>query len=121
MEHVLDLIEQGQAGYVTAMGMGGVFTALLFLFLFIGSLGKVYRFKKLRTRKPGTPASNPPPAADEPVGAEQAAAVAVALALGGGSRRSGVSVPLEGEDEPSPWKTAGRLALMRPFVRPKKD
>ena len=70
MGHVLELIEKGQAGYVTAMGMGGVFTALLFLFLFITSLGKVYRFKKLRGRKPGTPTSNPqPPDDDEPDGA----------------------------------------------------
>lgn len=118
MENVLDLIEQGRAGYVTAMGMGGVFTALLFLFLFIGLLGKFYRFKRLRGRKAADPVSRPPP---EPDNAETVAALAVALALSDQGRRTGVSVSAGGEDEPSPWKVAGRLSMMRPFVRPKKD
>lgn len=124
MEHVFELIENGQAGYVTAMGMGGVFMALLFLFLFIASLGKVYRFKKLRGRNRSRPAPNPaqPPAEESPSGDETAAALAVALALFGGSRRTGVSIkPGPAEEAPSPWKVAGRLSLMRPFARPKKD
>jgi Na+-transporting methylmalonyl-CoA/oxaloacetate decarboxylase gamma subunit len=121
MEHVLELIEKGRAGYVTAMGMGGVFTALIFLFLFIASLGKVYRFRKLRGRKPSAPDSKPPASADRPDDAKQVAAVAVALALGSGGRRTGVSVSPLGEEEPSPWKVAGRLSMMRPFARPKKD
>jgi sodium pump decarboxylase gamma subunit len=123
MEHILELIENGQAGYVTAMGMGGVFTALLFLFLFISSLGKVYRFKKLRSRKKNAPRPRPtqPPRKVQPSGEEIVAAVAVACAMAGRGRRTGVSIPPGGEEEPSPWKTAGRLALMRPFVRPKKD
>ena len=121
MEHILELIEKGQAGFVTAMGMGGVFTALIFLFLFITLLGKVFRFKKLRSQKHSTPDSKPPASADQPDGATQVAAVAVALAMGGGSRRTGVSVsPLE-EGDPSPWKIAGRLSMMRPLSRPKKD
>ena len=124
MEHIFELIEKGQAGYVTAMGMGGVFMALLFLFLFIASLGKVYRFKKLRGRSPSTPAPNPaqPPVEESPSGDETAAALAVALALSGGSRRTGVSIkPGPVEEEPSAWKAAGRLSLMRPFARTKKD
>ena len=119
MEHVLELIEKGRAGYVTAMGMGGVFTALIFLFLFIVSLGKLHRFKKLRGRKAAEPASSPPPA--EPDKAETVAALAVALALADRGGRPGVSVPPAAEDEPSPWKVAGRLSMMRPFSRPKKD
>jgi Na+-transporting methylmalonyl-CoA/oxaloacetate decarboxylase gamma subunit len=115
MEHVLDLIEKGQAGYVTAMGMGGVFTALIFLFLFIMALGKLYSFKKVRGRKASVP---PPQSSDDPDETERVAAVAVALALGGGSRRTGASV--SPEEEPSQWKVAGRLSMMRPFTRPKK-
>lgn len=120
MEHVLELIEKGRAGYVTAMGMSGVFAALIFLFLFIMALGKVFRFKKLRGRKLSAPESNPPPSAEAPDETEQAAAVAVALALGRGDR-TGVSVPPGRDEEPSPWKVAGRLSMMRPFTRPKKD
>jgi Na+-transporting methylmalonyl-CoA/oxaloacetate decarboxylase gamma subunit len=118
MEHALDLIEKGQAGFVTAMGMGGVFTALIFLFLFIVLLGKLYRFKKVRSRKAAEPAPRPP---SEPDNAETVAALAVALALADQGRRSGVSVPPSGEEEPSAWKMAGRLSMMRPFTRPKKD
>jgi len=124
MEHVLELIENGRAGYVTVMGMGGVFMALLFLFLFIASLGKFYRFKKLRGRGRSRPTPNPsqPPVEESPSGGETAAALAVALALSGGSRRTGVSIkPGPLEEEPSPWKVAGRLSMMRPFARPKKD
>ena len=124
MEHVLELIENGRVGYVTAMGMGGVFMALLFLFLFIAALGKVYRFKKLRGRSPSAPRPNPvqPPVEESPSGDETAAALAVALALSGGSRRTGVSIkPGPLEEEPSPWKVAGRLSMMRPVARPKKD
>ena len=115
MEHALDLIEKGQAGYVTAMGMGGVFTALIFLFLFIMLLGKLYSFRKVRSRKASVP---PPPSSDSPDEAEQVAAVAVALAMGSGGRRTGASV--SPEEEPSQWRVAGRLSMMRPFVRPKK-
>ena len=118
MEHVLELIAKGQAGYVTAMGMGGVFTALIFLFLFIFLLGKVHRFRKVRSRSPSAPA---PRATQEPDAAETAAAIAVALALSDKSGRSGVSVSPVAEEEPSPWRVAGRLAMMRPFGRPKKD
>ncbi len=124
MEHVFELIENGRVGYVTAMGMGGVFMALLFLFLFITLLGKVYRFKKLRGRSPCAPKSNPvqPPIEESPSGDETAAALAVALALSGGSRRTGVSIkPGPLEEVPSPWKVAGRLSMMRPVARPKKD
>jgi Na+-transporting methylmalonyl-CoA/oxaloacetate decarboxylase gamma subunit len=124
MERVLELIENGRAGYVAAMGMGGVFTALIFRFLFIILLGKIYRFSRLRGRKKNAPASSPPPPAggEEPAGEEIAAALAAALALAGQSRRTGVSLPSgPASDEPSPWKTAGRLSMMRPFVRPKKD
>jgi len=118
MEHVLELIGKGQAGYVTAMGMGGVFAALIFLFLFIFLLGKAHRFGKVRSRSPAAPAQKPP---EEPSGAETAAAIAVALALSDKSGRTGVSVTPVAEEEPSPWKVAGRLAMMRPFYRPKKD
>ena len=68
MEHVLDLIANGRAGHVAAMGMGGVFMALLFLFLFISSLGKVYRFSKLRGRKKSAPPSEPP---EKPAGKQR--------------------------------------------------
>jgi hypothetical protein len=54
-------------------------------------------------------------------GAKMAAALAVALALSDQSRRTGVSVSPVGEEEPSPWKVAGRLAMMKPFGRTKKD
>lgn len=118
MEHVLELIEKGQAGYVTAMGMGGVFTALIFLFLFIFLLGKAHRFRKVRSRSPSAPVARPPL---EPDAEETAAAIAVALALSDKSGRMGVSVSPVAEEEPSPWKAAGRLAMMRPFCRPKKD
>jgi Na+-transporting methylmalonyl-CoA/oxaloacetate decarboxylase gamma subunit len=118
MEHVLELIEKGQAGYVTAMGMGGVFTALLFLFIFIAALGKVHRFKRLRGRKPSPPASRPPPETDK---TGKVAALAVALALVDQSSPTSVSLPTGEEYESSPWKVAGRLTMMRPFVRPKKD
>jgi Na+-transporting methylmalonyl-CoA/oxaloacetate decarboxylase gamma subunit len=115
MEHVLELIEKGRAGYVTAMGMGGVFAALIFLFLFILSLGKLYSFRKVRGRKASVP---PPPSSDNPDETEHVAAVAVALALGSGVRRTGASV--SPEEEPSQWRVAGRLSMMRPFTRSKK-
>jgi Na+-transporting methylmalonyl-CoA/oxaloacetate decarboxylase gamma subunit len=124
MEHVLELIEKGRAGYVAAMGMGGVFAALIFLFLFIFSLGKIYRFSRLRGRKKTPPAAAPPadPPGEESSGDQVAAALAVALALSGQSRRTGVSIPPgPAGDEPSPWRTAGRLTIMQPLVRPKKD
>jgi len=118
MEQVFQLIENGRAGYVAAMGMGGVFAALIFLFLFIFILGKAHRFKKVRSRSLSAPALKPEP---EPDAANTAAAVAVALVLSDQSRRTGVSVSPVAEEEPSPWKVAGRLAMMRPFFRPKKD
>jgi len=119
MEQVLELIERGRAGYVAAMGMGGVFAALVFLYTFIFALGKVSRFGKVRSRSPAAPPPGPPP--PEPDNAQIAAAVAVALALSGPGRRKGVSVSAGGEEEPSAWKAAGRMAMMQPFVRPKKD
>jgi sodium pump decarboxylase gamma subunit len=124
MERVLEQIENGQVGYVTVMGMGGVFMALLFLILFITVLGKAYRFKKLRRRNPSPTAHNPaqPPVEQSPSGGEMAAALAVALALSGKSRRTGVSIkPGPAEEELSPWKTAGRLSMTRPFAQPKRD
>jgi len=124
MEHVFELIENGRVGFVTAMGMGGVFMALLFLFLFITSLGKVYHYKKLRGRKKNISPFRPPlkPEGELRSGEEIAAALAVALALDPGGRRTGVSIkPGPAEEEPSPWKVAGRLSMMRSFVRPKKD
>jgi Na+-transporting methylmalonyl-CoA/oxaloacetate decarboxylase gamma subunit len=123
MEHVLELIGEGRAGYVTAMGMGGVFLALLALFLFIAALGKAYRFGKLRGRGKEAPARGDvlSPAEREHPGGELAAVLAVAVALSGRGRQTGVSIPPGGGEEPSPWKTAGRLSMMRPFVRSKKD
>ena len=124
MERVFELIENGRVGYVTAMGMGGVFMALLLLFLFIASLGKVYQYKKLRGRKKSATPSGPllKPAGELRSGEEIAAALAVSLALAGGGRRTGVSKKSgPAEEESSPWKVAGRLSMMRPFARPKKD
>jgi len=118
MEQVLELIERGRAGYVAAMGMGGVFAALVFLYTFIFILGKAHRFGRVRSRSPSAPPPGPTPEPDE---GETAAVVAVALALSSPSRRTGVSVSAGVEEEPSGWKVAGRLAMMRPFTRPKKD
>lgn len=122
MEHVLELIENGRAGYVAAMGMGGVFAALLFMFLFIFSLGKAYRFGKLRNRKKSSPPAGPSqaPGQEKSSGGELAAALAVALAVSGRARRTGASLRTgPATEELSPWRTAGRLAMMRPFVRPR--
>jgi sodium pump decarboxylase gamma subunit len=118
MQDGLDMVAQGNAGIITLLGMGGVFIALVCLYLFTTLLGKTS--KAARTRRKSA-ASKPPPASAgaslpaeaAPGGDELAAAVAVAMALQAGRRRPALALrtaPGGG----SSWKMAGRLTLMRP-------
>ena len=43
MDSALEMLDKGQVGMVTLLGMGGVFMALLFLYVFTSLLGNRYR------------------------------------------------------------------------------
>jgi Na+-transporting methylmalonyl-CoA/oxaloacetate decarboxylase gamma subunit len=130
MDSALDMLEKGQVGVVTLLGMGGVFMALLFLYVFTSLLGNRYRRRKsARAAEVSNPLSGQEkpssPPGQEFKGDELAAAVAVAIALGRKNRKR-VPVPAPGDlaRQESTWRAAGRLALMKPLsqnVRPERD
>ncbi len=127
MEHWLDLIAAGKAGYVTAFGMGGVFFALLCLYLFtlaMGTVVKIWRFRPRRDEhasRPAASAASVQAAVANDEGEKIAAAVAVAYALQRGKRTAAGYAPDTGvgtrAGSGSAWRAAGRLDLMLPPTR----
>lgn len=118
MEFSWELVEKGRAGVVTLIGMGGVFTALIFLYIFTSVLGRIGRRRK-RAGTAGAAGHESLPAGGDgaPPGPQDgealAAAVAVSLALGERAHTPGrVIAPLPAESGVNPWKLAGRRALM---------
>ena len=129
MEHVLEQIANGHPGYVTAYGMGGVFFALVCLYLFTLAMSAVIKSRRphhrhdehvSRTRTVANPA---PAAAAKPddEGAAIAAAIAVAYAMQTGGRRvtapAAVFSQAVAQGRSSAWSAAGRLDLMSPHLR----
>lgn len=129
MEHVLDKIANGHPGYVTAYGMGGVFFALVCLYLFTLAMSAITKSRRPRHRHDervsrARTIANPAPAAVEKPddeGAAIAAAIAVAYAMQTGGRRlvapAGVVGRAVAQDRASAWRAAGRLDLMSPRFR----
>lgn len=118
MEFSWELVEKGHAGVITLVGMGGVFTALIFLYIFTSLLGRIGRRRRSVVTDPQeTPQQDPPPAGRADDGESLAAAVAVSLALSGRSRApQHAGARAAGGEDNNPWRLAGRRALMRPLA-----
>ena len=119
MEFSWELVEKGRAGVVTLIGMGGVFTALVFLYIFTSVLGRIGR-RRRRAATAGAAGHDSLPADEDGSpsvpsdGEALAAAVAVSLALGERAHTHGrVVAPVPAESGVNPWKLAGRRALMQ--------
>ncbi|HUU03268.1 MAG TPA: OadG family protein [Myxococcota bacterium] len=127
MEHWLDLIAAGKAGYVTAFGMGGVFFALLCLYLFTLAMGTIIKIWRFRARhdehasRPAASVASVQAAEANGEGEKIAAAVAVACVLQHRKRTAAVYTPDTGAGthagSSSAWRAAGRLDLMLPPTR----
>jgi len=135
MEQILELLEKGQAGRVTAFGVGGVFLALMCVYFFIGVMHRSVHFFRLRRRgrsvtqaaqtiELGISADSKQPEARElptentmpKEDLELAASVAVALALEEKTQTPRLNMDLVTATANS-WRIAGRLELMRPLKR----
>jgi Na+-transporting methylmalonyl-CoA/oxaloacetate decarboxylase gamma subunit len=129
MEHWIEQISAGRAGFVTAYGMGGVFFALVCLYLFtlaMGTMIKIWRFRARHDERASRPqvsageARERVTAADEE-GGKIAAAIAVAYALQLEKSRAALCVgnvnTAAGTGTVSAWRAAGRLELMSPPTR----
>ena len=131
MDSAIEMLEKGQVGVVTLLGMGGVFLALLFLYAFTSFLGHHRKRKSTGPKEipgtgthPGRENSSPQPS-QKSTGDELAAAIAVAIALDRkSSRKIPVPAPRSASRQESTWRAAGRLALMKPLsqhLRPGRD
>jgi Na+-transporting methylmalonyl-CoA/oxaloacetate decarboxylase gamma subunit len=120
MEEYLELIRNGNAGFVTALGMGGVFMALFFMYAYVSLLRKISNKKsKPKTQStPLIPKNEVTSTAGEKMPNDNnndrylAAAIAVAYALEV-EKHSILPVTVESNTNVSPWKMAGRLKLMK--------
>ncbi|MBW1807306.1 MAG: OadG family protein [Deltaproteobacteria bacterium] len=135
MEQILELLEKGQAGNVTAVGIGGVFLALMCMYFFISVMHRSIHYFRLRRRARsitqaaqtiplGISADSKHPEARElPLqktmpkeDLELAASVAVALALEEKMQTPRLNMDVVTTTADS-WRIAGRLELMRPMKR----
>ena len=137
MEQILELLEKGQAGRVTAFGVGGVFVALLCVYLFISVMHRSIHFLRLRQRGKSAaleaqPAalgmSTAPPRTESrsekktmpketnDENLQLAASIAVALALEEKKKRRRLDMPTV-KTAVNSWAIAGRLDLMGPLKR----
>ena len=132
MSHIWERIAAGQGGYVTVIGIGGVFLALICMYLFIAISHRTIHQMRSRRRKhrPREISPKNPSAAEAPVlkeaerampenkeaETEMVAAIAVACAL------QEVKNPRPRSERfvhssPGSWRMAGRLELMKPLGR----
>jgi len=132
MSQIWERIAAGQGGYVTVIGIGGVFLALICMYLFIAISHRTIHQMRSRRRKhrpggispkdPGTPEAPAPKEAERAMPetkeaeAEMVAAIAVACALQEVKNprprnQRGLSTT------PGSWRMAGRLELMKPLGR----
>ena len=121
MEKALALIEAGQIGTVTLFGMGGVFIALILLYLFTTLLGKSNRNTNVKNPEPTKPLQPELSAVEqeESSDTELAAAVAVACFLAQEKSRTHLQHPgfrKLGES----WRMVGRLEQLQAFEKTKK-
>jgi hypothetical protein len=137
MEQILELLEKGQAGRVTAIGVGGVFLALLCVYVFISVMHRSIHFLRLRQRGKSAALEAQPAALgmsaklprSESQSAEKtmpketndedlelAASIAVALALEEKKKTRRPDMA-EVKITANSWAIAGRLELMRPLKR----
>ena len=128
----MDAIAQGEAGFLTVMGMGCVFLALVTLLFFMATMGRftalpkssgqVGRAQTEEWERSSAPYTEEGDEAAE-LGADQdgnqhgeeiAAAISVALSLQAGGVSPGLSVPPPSPTRAmSPWKTIGRLTQLQ--------
>ena len=128
----MDAIAQGEAGFLTVMGMGCVFLALVALLFFMNSMGRftalpkssgqVGRAQTEEWERSSAPYTEEGDEAAE-LGTDQdrgqheeeiAAAISVALSLQTGGMAPGLSIPPPSPTRSmSPWKITGRLTQLQ--------
>ncbi len=120
MEFDWSLITKGNAGWITVIGMGGVFVALLLMYAFISIL-RTFGRRRVSAAYAVTHAGKPT-TTDHNDNSDQeklAAAIAVAYVL---HNQQGLPIInlVSTQQKQNPWRLAGRQELMASLSRSRK-